>query len=164
MKGAAFTLSEMYFSYGQFFVFDRSVTLPACAWTQPHYDQGFARRERNVALATLLEFGRADVNVILGAYLPRDIYRRVIAVPLEVQSGIVVISGPEEFDDDRAIEISSGSYMLTSAQAVVDDDRERIDLYFDLLTEPASRSRVILADESLTPPDPLLENAEEVAP
>jgi Competence protein J (ComJ) len=152
----------MYFSYSQFFVFDRSVKLPACAWTETHHDQGFARRERNAVFATLLEFGHAEVTVTRGAYTPRETYQRVIEVPIEVQSGTVIVSGPEEFDDDRTTDMPSGSYRLTVAQAVVADDQECIDLYFERVTEPALQSRIIVADESLRPADPLLETAEEV--
>jgi hypothetical protein len=54
---------RLYFSYSQFMVFDESVRLPGCEWTDEHSAQGFARWESTVNFSTLLEFGEADVVV-----------------------------------------------------------------------------------------------------
>jgi hypothetical protein len=74
---------DVYFSYGQFMVFDRSVKLPGLDWTDAHFSQGFARRESVVCVRALDEFGNATVRVRIGPYAPSDLYARVIAVPFK---------------------------------------------------------------------------------
>src|SRR5579859_8241915 len=94
---------SIYFSYSQFFVHDRSVTLPGCAWTDGHFAQGFARREKNVCFGTPLEFGHAELAVYMRPYQARSGYDRVIEVPLEIPSGEVGIEGPGETETERFI-------------------------------------------------------------
>jgi hypothetical protein len=74
-------------------VYDQSVRLPGCAWTDAHSAQGFARRESVVNFNTVLEFGCADVSISRGAYQPRGEHDRVIAVPFLVTSGAKRRSG-----------------------------------------------------------------------
>jgi hypothetical protein len=152
--------ATIYFSYGQFQVFDSSVKLPGCAWTDGHYKQGFARREQNVSFGTLLEFGYGDVVVHLGAYRGRDVHKRAIEVPISVSSGEVVIGGPEEYPNKQVVKLPNGHYRLVAAQTVTSDDREGIDLYFEQLLEPLATSQIIIADDALHPPSPLLESVE----
>jgi len=151
----------IYFAYSQFMVSDRAVALPGCAWTQVHTNQGFARRDSCTCLRTLLEFGVADVTVYMGPYAPRRTYQRAIAVPIELASGEVVIEGPEDDVTNRQfVSLPSGHYRLTAAQRVVDEGREKIDLYFEKLAEPSLSSRIIVADDALTPPEVLIETAD----
>jgi competence protein J (ComJ) len=150
----------IYFSYGQFYVFDRAVNLPGCVWTEPHYKQGFARRERNVSFGTLVEFGHGDVTVYLGPYKGRSNYERVIEVPIEVLSGEVVVGGPEEHPNQHIVKLPGGYYRLVAAQTVTGDDREAIDLYFEKLAKPLAHSRILVADHVLDPASPLLESVE----
>ena len=157
---AAIYSATVYFSYSQFQVFDSTVKLPGCAWTEGHYKQGFARREPNVCFGTMLEFGHGDVTVHLGPYEGKDDHERVIEVPLEVSSGEVVIGGPEEYPNKHIVKVAPGHYRLVAAQTVTGDDREAIDLYLEKLSEPVSRSRIIVADNALNPPSALLENVE----
>lgn len=160
MIGTPVFSARIYFSYGQFQVFDSSVRLPGCAWTEGHYRQGFARRQANVCFGTLLEFGHGDLSVFLSPYRDRVDYERVIEVPFEVLSGEVVVGGPEEYPNRHRFGISKGHCRLIAAQKVTSDDRETIDLYFEELVEPLEKSRVITADDSLNPADPLMESAE----
>jgi hypothetical protein len=150
----------MYFSYTQFMVFDHSIDLPGCAWTEAHSAQGFARRESAVCFNSILEFGDADISVIRGAYDLTDQYDRVISVPFTVTSGKVAVEGPEECDVNRVIELRNGVYRLVAAQRVVNDTAEEIDLYFELLQAPLQQSEVLVADENLNPPEKLLEVAD----
>ena len=99
--------SEIDFSYGQFNVYDKGVRLPGCRWTKRHYSQGFARRPRNAAFRTLLEYGLADVPLSL-AHLPktyRKTYQRVISVPIETPSGLLVVAGPEDLEEAQRFEV-----------------------------------------------------------
>jgi hypothetical protein len=158
-------LSRFYFSYNQFMVYDASVRLPGCDWTDEHSAQGFARRESTVNFGTILEFGRADLVVTCGAYQPREEYQRVIAVPFRVTSGNVIVEGPEEIETERKIELQPGNYRLIAAQRVTADfgeekeEGESIDLFFELLPKPLERSAILVGDEGLNPPASLVENA-----
>ena len=160
MSESAIYSATIKFSYSQFHVFDSSVKLPGCAWTDGHYKQGFARREQNVSFGTPLEFGYGDVGVHLGPYKGRDEHERVIEVPIEVSSGEIVIGGPEEYPNKHIVKMPKGHYRLVAAQTVTAEDREAIDLYFEKLAEPLTKSRVVVADEGLDLASPLLESVE----
>ena len=155
------TLSpRLYFSYGQFMIYDRDVELPGCDWTEEHTAQGFARRQSVVNFNSLLEFGHADLTVSSEPYQPRREYERVIAVPFLVTSGIVIVEGPEETAVERNIKLQPGTYRLVAAQYVTTGDQETIDLYFEPVTPAVRHSVILLADEGLNPPDPLIETAQ----
>jgi len=124
------------------------------------FNQGFARRASAVNFGTLLEFGEADLAVHVGPYDEKSEHKRVIEVPLEVVSGRVEISGPEEQPNQSVVELPVGSYRLVAAQTVKDENREAVELYFQRLAQALTSSRIIVADEGLRPPSPLLENAE----
>jgi hypothetical protein len=154
------TLSpRLYFSYSQFMIYDQSVQLPGCDWTEEHTAQGFARRESVVNFNTPLEFGYADVAISRKGYQPQQEYQRVIAVPFRVTSGKVVVEGPEETTVERSINLPPGHYRLVAAQYVTGDDEEVIHLYFEPLSKALERSAILVADEALSPPTPLIETA-----
>jgi hypothetical protein len=160
VNDAVFYSATIYFSYSQFTVFDSSVELPGCDWTDGHSKQGFARRQANVSFGTILEFGHGDVALHLGLYEPRGDHERVIEVPIEVSSGQVVIGGPEEYPNRHVVTLANGHYRVVSAQTVTGDDREAIDIYFEKLSAPLATSRIVVADDMLDPPNPPLENAD----
>jgi hypothetical protein len=162
LSDSAIFSARIVLAYSQFLVFDKEA--PAGhRWSQGHYDQGFARTGRSVSFATPLEFGRGDVLVHLGPYEGRDEHTRVIEVPFDVSSGEVVVGGPEEFPvkPERVFHLPKGHYRLVAAQAMTDEEQEEIDLYFEKLAEPLATSRIVIADEAMRPPTPLLETAEE---
>jgi len=150
---------RLYFSYSQFMVYDGSVQLPGCDWTEEHTAQGFARRESVVNFNTLLEFGYADVVVNREAYELQQGYQRVIAVPFRVTSGKVVVDGPEETAVERSVSLPPGQYRLVAAQHITGEEEEAIDLYFEPLTKALERSTILVADHALNPPTPLIETA-----
>ena len=141
-------------------VFDETVQLPGCDWTEQHTEQGFARRESVVNFSTLLEFGHADVTINVGTYEPHPDYERVISVPFLITSGRVLVEGPEETEAERSVTLPPGNYRLVVAQHITADDEERIDLCFEPLTKALEGSAVLVADEALDPPTPLIESAE----
>ena len=153
-------LPKLYFSYSQFMVYDQSIQLPGCNWTEEHTAQGFARRESVVNFSTLREFGYANVAVSRDAYHPQREYQRVIGVPFLVTSGKVVVDGPEETTIERSFPLPPGHYRLIAAQCAIGDEEEVIDLYFEPLTKALERSIILVADEELRPPTPLIETAE----
>lgn len=160
MSKSAVYSGTMYFSYSQFFVFDKSVKLPGCEWTDGHFKQSFARREQNVCFGTLLEFGHAEFVVHLGRYVESSDYARVIQVPFEVTTGEVSIGGPDEYPNEHSVPIPNGHYTLVAAQAVTDDEHENIALFFERHSEQSKESRIIVADDALEPPHPLLETVD----
>jgi hypothetical protein len=151
---------RLYFSYGQFFVHDSTVTAPGCVWTDSHSAQGFARRESVICFGTLLEFGYADLSYSLSSYEPKETYERVIAVPVTFVTGRVVIDGPEEIGVERGFEVRPGNYQVVAAQRVVGVDREVIDLFVEAVCSTVGKSRIIVSDGQLDPPSELVETAD----
>lgn len=160
MRSKTTSNPKLYFSYSQFLVYDESVKLPGCAWTDRHSAQGFARRESTVCFGSILEFGYANVVISQNFYRPNKEFKRVIAVPFLVMSGNVVVDGPEEMNTDRSVTIPPGNYRLIAAQCVVGNNEEAIDLFFETVVEPLTRSIILVADEKLSPSASLLETAE----
>jgi hypothetical protein len=152
-------LPKMYFSYGPFLVFDQSVKLPGCDWTVEHLAQGFARRESTTCIRALGEFGHANVRASMTPYVVKDEYVRVLAVPFAVESGIVVIEGPEEIGTDRIVKLTPGNYRLVAAQAIAGEEEEMIDLFFERVSQPLQYSEILVRDDELDPPIPLIESA-----
>jgi hypothetical protein len=150
---------KLYFSYGQFHVYDSSVKAPGCIWCAEHFAQGFARRESTVCFRTLLEYGFADVYCKDIAFLQTGKYERAIGVPFLVTSGRVIIDGPEEINIERELCIPVGNYRIVAAQCIVGEDEESVDLFFEFLHEPLSKSEIIVSDLGLSPPLHLLETA-----
>lgn len=154
---------SLYFSYGQFSVYDPVAGPLGLAWTKAHSDQGFVRTQSAVAFGTLLEFGDGDVAVYPHGIHSMVGYDRVIAVPFVCSSGRITVVGPEEFNVERNIDIARGYYMMTCAQQTLVDDelamlfKERIDLFFESLSYLPKRSRLLVADRELNPPLELLE-------
>jgi hypothetical protein len=149
----------MYFSYGQFMVYDSSEPAPGCLWTNDHYNQGFARRSATVCYRTLKQEGEADVTYIHGHFVPRYSYVRVIAVPFFSTTGRVLVEGPEEVGTGRIVNIPAGDYRLTCGQRY-ENNCVVVDLFFEKLERPLERSIVIVADSELSPPTELIESAE----
>ena len=140
-------------------VYDQSVQLPGCAWTDRHSAQGFARRNSTVNFGTPLEFGYADVTVSLVSYKPSKEYHRVIAVPFLITSGKVIVDGPEETNVRRSVELPPGNYRLVAAQRITGDAEEIVDLFFEPLANPLERSSVLVADGAIDQSVPPLETA-----
>jgi hypothetical protein len=153
---------NLYFSYSQFFIYDKGIGKRACDWTKDHSRQGFARREHTVAVGTLLEFGHAQVCVHAGSPRSIEMFDRVISVPLRIETGRLAVDSVEEYSIDRSIEITSGTYRVIIAQRAIDDQIEEIVIYLDEFKkgEPI-RSEILLADDALDPPSTLLESASE---
>ncbi len=153
---------KLYFSYGQFMVYDESVSLPGCDWTPTHTDQGFARRESTVCFRTLLEFGNALVRVYRGPYIKSEDDERVITVPFNSPTGKVLIEGPEDDPGSHSVLLEPSPYQLFASQQAMGEDQELISLYFHKLAEPISTSEILVADEDLNPPEQLIEDAQVV--
>jgi hypothetical protein len=151
----------LYFSYSQFMVFDKTTEFPACAWTQDHSDQGFARRASTVCFGTLSESGTATVAAYLSSPPPRlNDYERVIMVPLLLPSGTVAVGGPDEYPFERTFHIPAGQYRLTAAQRRCgNEEGEEVTLFFERTAESIVRSEILIADPGIKRKTNLLESA-----
>ena len=159
VAGNSSVMPDLEFSYSQFFVYDAGLESPACEWTEAHSRQGFARRDGVVAVGTLLEFGTANVTLALGA--PSfQAYDRVLSVPLEIKGGALAIDGPEEEPGKREFRVANGHYRATIAQKYRDDDHEEVAIWLERVDVPVRRSELLVVDEALDPPMPLLETAD----
>ncbi|XHC26852.1 MAG: competence protein ComJ [Phycisphaerales bacterium] len=144
----------MYFSYGQFLLYDSQEDLPGCAWEEPHFRQGFARRRNCASFLTLDQFGDAKLDVTIGPYRSRDHHVRVIAVSIEIDSGLVMVEGPEEYGENRGFRLAPGTYRVTVGQS---EFSREIDISFDLDGSGFRESEILLCDDDLEPSDLLLE-------
>ncbi|MFU8828805.1 MAG: competence protein ComJ [Phycisphaerales bacterium] len=145
---------RMYFSYSFFLVYDSGDVNPVFDWQDVHVAQGFARSQTSACFRSMLEFGDAEVDVVIGAYESRSDHVRVIEVPLKIDSGVVAVEGPEDFGEGLRFEVGAGSWLVTAAQTA---DSERIDLFFERTSTLRQFSRVIVGDEELSPMYPLAE-------
>ena len=150
---------KVHFSYNQIFVWDSSVSSPGTLWNDVHFEQGFVRREGVVCFATLLQDGRADVEVVRGPYVAGN-FERVIQCPLRVGSDAVWVSGPDEYPepDDHRVNLPAGSWTVTCGQSVLAERRLNVTLWF--MTGVRLQSHILVADPSLKPPPHLVETGE----
>jgi hypothetical protein len=151
---------RLYFSYGQFMIYDKSIEFPGCSWTEQHASQGFARRSSSVCFSSILEFGEAEVTIFLRKYHPKKEYERAISVPFLVIDGAVLVDGPEEIGINRSFYLGPGNYQLTVAQFCINENTEIIDIFFEYKDRPIENSLILIADNQLSPVFPLLEIAE----
>lgn len=145
---------SIYFSYGFFMVYDSADDNPVFDWTDAHVQQGFARSDTAVCFQSFVEFGDAEVRVFKTGYQRQPDHVRAIQVPIQFTSGSVGVEGPEDFGEGARLSIEAGAYLLTAGQT---EDSRRIDLYFQATDSLHGRSSILLQDEELDPPSPLLE-------
>lgn len=164
MRTTALGSFEMAFSHGQFLLFDATVAVPECEWTDDHTSQGFARRESAICLGSILQDGVASVRVFHGSYSPQREYQRVIANPFTSPSGRIIVNGLMEMYISRLVQLRPGYYRVYTCQALDDahDEHELIDLFFFPEEQPSHQSEIIIADEGLSPPSVLVEEAAEM--
>lgn len=149
--------STMQFSYGHFFAYDQNESEPGSIWTDKHVSQGFVRRSESLGIGTLVQFGAANVRAFSGTPASVDAYDRVIAVPINLPSGILCIEGPEEYPIQRSVNVEPGTYRLIAAQSLVSETELSIDIFLEALAETTANSEILKADEALEISGPLLE-------
>jgi hypothetical protein len=149
---------KLSFGYSQVVIYDSVVSQPGCNWTDEHYAQGFVRREGVVCFGTLLEYGKAEVEVIHGDYAPRDL-ARVIRCPLRLESSSVWVVGPEEWPEpeDHKVALSPGMWSVTCGQWVLGPDLLGIVFWFAGFT---AESQILVADSGLRVGQHLIETGE----
>ena len=97
-------------SHSQLAVFDGTLDKPFNDWTDRHVLQGFSWRPRSVSFRTLIEWGRMEVEVVVGVFGPSDQAGRVISVPFEcgVESRVEIAT----ITSSRIVELEPGTYQL----------------------------------------------------
>jgi hypothetical protein len=165
MKTSTLGSFSFEFDHGQFLLYDASVQVPQCEWTEGHCNQGFARRESAACISTLLQDGNADVTVFSGPYVRQERHERVIALPFYSPEGKIIIRGLLEIYLAHVVFRRASHYKLYAAQWIIDevDESEGVHLFFHRQEKPVTKSEIILADEGLSPPRILLEWAEELS-
>jgi hypothetical protein len=150
----------LYFAFNQFYIGDKACNQEIPEWTQALLNQGFARRPSVIAVATLTQDGEAPITVTVGQYQPSDKNTRVIQTPFFAKSGEIVVYGPEENPNERTdYTISPGNYRLTIAQNQIDEENIEVDIYFEPTKALDEQSKIIVADDMLSPNYPLIETA-----
>src|SRR5688572_4050624 len=104
------------FDYDQFLVYDVSVKVPECEWTEEHCNQGFARRGSVACVGTMLQYGQANITVFSGHYVKHREYERVIALPFHSPEGKIIIRGLMEIYIAHILFCEPGHYRLYVAQ------------------------------------------------
>src|SRR5437016_2369137 len=112
MKTSTLGRFRLDFDYNQILVYDVSVAVPECTWTEEHCNQGFARRESVACLGTILQYGQADAVVFHGPFVEQETYERVIALPFYVPTGRVIIQGMMEVYLAHVLFCGQGQYKL----------------------------------------------------
>lgn len=163
MKTSTLGRFRFNFDYTQFLVYDVSVQVPQCEWTEGHCNQGFARRESTACIGTVLQGGEADVTAFFGPFVGKENYQRIIALPFYSPEGKIIVKGLLDLYLAHVLFCRRGNYKLYVAQWIADEehDREGIHLFFHPQEKPITKSDIIVADEGLSPPEVLLENAAE---
>lgn len=137
------------FSHSQFQVYDSETTDElALLWTEEHVSQRFARRSGNVAFGLPEEFGTANVWLGEPPFTPDVGHISAVQVPIECDSGTLVVSAPEENDsEERRLSVTPGCYMLTGAVArprLEDEEAHlRIEIYIEPIAQLQARSRIL---------------------
>ena len=84
----------------------------------------------------------------------------MIAVPIDVSSGELVIGGPEEYPNKHLVKVpkvTTGWWRHRRSRATI---VKRIDLYLERLPRALATSQIIVADGALHPPSVLLESVD----
>jgi hypothetical protein len=144
-------------SYTQLAVFDPALEKPFNDWRPEHVDQGFAWRPGSVSFGTLEESGPIDVQMRL-ASKPQALLaetQRAMQVPFTVpEAGVVVVAS---IGGAKEVDVPAGGYQLVFEHGIADD---RMWARITLVREPSPRFAVLVADDELDPPDPLVTDAE----
>jgi hypothetical protein len=141
---------SIYFSYGQFVVYDDTEKLPGSCWDDRHIRQGFVRRRNAIGFSTILEFGTALLRVYSGEINRTREYARVVRVPLETPSGKVRFEGPEEYPIDRYVSVAKGVSLITVAQFHIDEGSIQLDLYIVPVIGKKHHSSIIVSEAGMS--------------
>lgn len=152
--------NRLNFAYGQILVFDQVETEPGSLWTDQHVAQGFVRRTHTLAVGTLLPSGEATLSLFTGTLESVDSYDRVVSIPLQVDSGVICVEGPDEYPIERFVVLPPGFIRVVAAQRLQSETKIVFDLYFCPEANPNSCSKILKADKEVLPSEKFLENGD----
>lgn len=142
--------------YSLISVFNANMVNPFNDWTETHAHQGFAWRTESVSFGLINDPIEAIVRVNVGGEIkPQSGAERAIVVPFTVVApGKVEIAG---LDRGEKVDLNIGTYALLFETAKIDEERAWINLTF--VPSEQTDPRILIKDEALTPPNPLLMEA-----
>jgi hypothetical protein len=150
---------ELLVSNYQIAVSDTTLERPCNDWRREHVRQGFSWRARSVSFRTL-DILNALVEVRLSAALSlRKDSKRTIRVPFSVlpdaQLEVAVVG------DERRVNVPPGEYALTFEHGLKESG-ESMWCVFTFVPDDAAEPAILIADPELSPPTPLLMEADPV--
>ncbi|ANE45702.1 competence protein [Paenibacillus swuensis] len=161
LSGKRWPKQELVVSYSQLAIFNTGMEHPFSDWRDEHIMQGFTWREGSVSFGTLAD-RTSEVEVAMGESVSvgEDAVRAIV-VPFAVGGEGITISSILSAAYD--MEVPQGSYALLFEAVLIDADavagpaaRYRFTFVPSEQPEPA----ILKRDEELSPPEPLLMEAE----
>jgi hypothetical protein len=151
------------FSNGVFYILDKKQEMIMYDWDTVHVQQGFVREKGFIAVATLLPWGIANLEVVTTT---NDMYdfedaQRLIAIPLTVTGDSIVISSLDE-PWGQSFELSPGFYRVFIAQKALGEGTEVINIVLEQQQLEVQKSIILKVDPQLDPPNPLIETANRI--
>ena len=70
----------------------------------------------------------------------------MIAAPLKVESGAIVVCAPDKFPGSLEIPVENGWYRITAAMEDFDEVTEAVDLFIEKTAQPMAHSELLLGD------------------
>lgn len=151
------------YSYGSLFILDKGAKLPDLGWSAAHDLQGFSRGPGCLQIATLTQWGSAELHLTVDHHSDYNKFVRVIEIPLEVKSGTIEVGTVDSASEPELFDVIPGQYKVVVAQLLLEEDeelnfgKELIEICFHKLHEPMLKSRILVCDDGLDPPKELLE-------
>ena len=144
--------------YRQIAALDASSDRLLNEWTAAHVRQGFAWRPGSVSFGTLLDAVEMDVEVMVEdrVELPANT-TRAIQVPFVVGNGSEV--GIAVVGEEHRVAIPTGTYSLTFQHGTHQGDKSMW-CVFAFIPDDDPQVAVLIADPELSPPTPLLMEAD----
>jgi hypothetical protein len=134
-------------------------------WNDQCQQQGFARSDDIIYVATLIRSGGAIVRIWRSGdwrQMGRQ-YARVHQFPYVIRADRVQVGSPPAYPLQLECSMPSGHYRLVVAQLVTTIDPEMEETDVDIVLQPAkllaSASEILVKDADLHPTYPLLERS-----
>lgn len=147
---------RLFITYSQLAVFRPELQHPFNDWSSEHVAQGFAWRDGSVSFRTLEDSEEYRIDVCRETEIHmKEGALRAILVPFTImEPGQCEIAS---LSDGKIIDIEAANYAIFYQTGYFDNDRVWIQLSFIQMEHVAPQ--IILADEELSPAEPLLMEA-----
>ncbi len=159
---SSLTDEDFEYSFGSLFITLPKATYSLGRWTEQHNSQGFSLAPGIIQISTLTQFGSANLTVYVQQYEKQERFERVIEMPFEVPTTQIEIGSIERVRDPVIVGVEPGHYRVVVAQSLLGEDeigagREEIEIFLEKVDVPLCKSRILVCDAALNPPEVLLE-------